>query len=417
MMDAHILAIETSSSLCGLALLSRTASGVQLRTLEHDGTGDHAERLLPMAQALLDQAGLTPQDLSAIAFGQGPGGFTGLRVACGIAQGMAYALNIPVLPVSTLLAAAWCDVQSLSLSPGHTQLVIQDARMNEVYAGAYRLLADSSWQTLLAPVLIDVEQVPDWLEHRQKNGWGQAADVLRVSGDALSAFKDLSSTLQGMPTIQCGTPSKASATAVAYLALADWDNGKSLPAAQAMPLYVRDKVAFTIQEREQGRGGNPAALDQAMRVLPMAPQHVTQAWELECRVQQTPWSQQSFMDALQSGYHALVIEQQGKLQGFAIYLAAPDVLQLLLIAVQPDLQGQGLGRLLLEQGERYAQQQGLASIFLEVRVSNSMAQEFYLHCGYEVIGRRKNYYLTAAGQREDALLMQKNIHHNKEQLC
>lgn len=416
-MDAHILAIETSSSLCGLALLSRTASGVQLRTLEHDGTGDHAERLLPMAQALLDQAGLTPQDLSAIAFGQGPGGFTGLRVACGIAQGMAYALNIPVLPVSTLLAAAWCDVQSLSLSPGHTQLVIQDARMNEVYAGAYRLLADSSWQTLLAPVLIDVEQVPDWLEHRQKNGWGQAADVLRVSGDALSAFKDLSSTLQGMPTIQCGTPSKASATAVAYLALADWDNGKSLPAAQAMPLYVRDKVAFTIQEREQGRGGNPAALDQAMRVLPMAPQHVTQAWELECRVQQTPWSQQSFMDALQSGYHALVIEQQGKLQGFAIYLAAPDVLQLLLIAVQPDLQGQGLGRLLLEQGERYAQQQGLASIFLEVRVSNSMAQEFYLHCGYEVIGRRKNYYLTAAGQREDALLMQKNIHHNKEQLC
>lgn len=416
-MDAHILAIETSSSLCGLALLSRTASGVQLRTLEHDGTGDHAERLLPMAQSLLDQAGLTPQDLSAIAFGQGPGGFTGLRVACGIAQGMAYALNIPVLPVSTLLAAAWCDVQSLSLSPGHTQLVIQDARMNEVYAGAYRLLADSSWQTLLAPVLIDVEQVPDWLEHRQKNGWGQAADVLRVSGDALSAFKDLSSTLQGMPTIQCGTPSKASATAVAYLALADWDNGKSLPAAQAMPLYVRDKVAFTIQEREQGRGGNPAALDQAMRVLPMAPQHVTQAWELECRVQQTPWSQQSFMDALQSGYHALVIEQQGKLQGFAIYLAAPDVLQLLLIAVQPDLQGQGLGRLLLEQGERYAQQQGLASIFLEVRESNSMAQEFYLHCGYEVIGRRKNYYLTAAGQREDALLMQKNIHHNKEQLC
>lgn len=412
-MDAHILAIETSSSLCGLALLSRTATGVQVWTQEHEGTGDHAERLLPMAQALLEQAGLQTHNLSAIAFGQGPGGFTGLRVACGIAQGMAYALNIPVLPVSTLLAAAWCDTRPLTLVSGHTQLIMQDARMNEVYAAVYRLQADASWQAILEPVLVDVAQVPDWIAH-SRLAWLANQQPLRVSGDALHAFESLQSTLQGMPHTVCGTASKASASAIAHLALVDWDHGKSLAAELAAPLYVRDKVAFTIQERAQGRGGNPAALDQALRVQAMERQHVTAAWELECRVQETPWSERSFIEALEAGYYAQIVQQQGKLQGFAIYLAA-DVLQLLLIAVEPDMQGKGLGKLLLEQGEQHARQLGLETVFLEVRESNHSAQGFYQRCGYELVGRRKNYYLTASGQREDALLMQKKVLSTQEQ--
>jgi tRNA threonylcarbamoyladenosine biosynthesis protein TsaB len=105
-MTLHILALETSSSLCGVALLSETSRGATVRTRSHDATAEHAERLLPMIDDVLAQAGVGRRQLAAVAFGQGPGGFTGLRVACGVAQGMAFALDIPVVPVPSLLAVA-----------------------------------------------------------------------------------------------------------------------------------------------------------------------------------------------------------------------------------------------------------------------------------------------------------------------
>src|SRR5690606_17451734 len=143
-MTLHILALETSSSLCGVALLSVGAAEPALRVLEHDATAEHAERLLPMVDALLSQAGITRSQLSAVAFGQGPGGFTGLRVACGVAQGIGFALDIPVLPISSLLAAAASDfaLQQKQGGPGiaaagEVRVVVQDARMQEVYMAAY----------------------------------------------------------------------------------------------------------------------------------------------------------------------------------------------------------------------------------------------------------------------------------------
>src|SRR5690606_21099725 len=99
-------AFETSSTLCGVALLSWQGGRVRLDTAAHEGRGAHAERILPLAWDLLAQAGLDRGDLTAIAFGQGPGGFTGLRVACGVAQGLAVALDVPVLPVDSLCAVA-----------------------------------------------------------------------------------------------------------------------------------------------------------------------------------------------------------------------------------------------------------------------------------------------------------------------
>src|SRR5690625_3624126 len=102
----HLLALETSSSVCDVALLSSDGQSMTLRSQSHDATGEHAERLLPMVDELLDQAGIRRQQLSAVAFGQGPGGFTGLRVACGVAQGIAFALGLPVIPIVSLHAAA-----------------------------------------------------------------------------------------------------------------------------------------------------------------------------------------------------------------------------------------------------------------------------------------------------------------------
>src|SRR3546814_15230499 len=95
-MDAYILALETSSHLCEVALLSYLDGKIEVRTAAHDAVGEHAERLLPMVDQLLAQADLDRGSLDAVAFGQGPGGFTGLRVACGVAQGIAFALDIQI---------------------------------------------------------------------------------------------------------------------------------------------------------------------------------------------------------------------------------------------------------------------------------------------------------------------------------
>src|SRR3546814_12968219 len=105
-MDLNLLALETSSARCGVALLRETPAGQATRVREHEGAQEHAERLLPMAGELLAQAGLVPADLHAVAFGQGPGGFTGLRVACGVAQGVGLALQVPGVPGVSPLAVA-----------------------------------------------------------------------------------------------------------------------------------------------------------------------------------------------------------------------------------------------------------------------------------------------------------------------
>src|SRR5690606_13947290 len=150
-MDLNLLALETSSSRCGVALLRETAAGAEIGVLEHDGAQQHAERLLPMAGQLLDRAGLAPGDLHAVSFGQGPGGFTGLRVACGVAQGLGLALQVPVVPVVSHLAVA----EQTQAGPGDLVVVALDACMNEVYLAVYERGADaaSPWLARQAPML------------------------------------------------------------------------------------------------------------------------------------------------------------------------------------------------------------------------------------------------------------------------
>ncbi|WP_080381609.1 tRNA (adenosine(37)-N6)-threonylcarbamoyltransferase complex dimerization subunit type 1 TsaB, partial [Bordetella pertussis] len=105
-MDLNLLAFETSSSRCGVALLTEHGAEPVVAVLEHEGAQEHAERLLPMARELLARAGLAPEALQAVAFGQGPGGFTGLRVACGVAQALLIAAG-EVVPWTVHHLDAW----------------------------------------------------------------------------------------------------------------------------------------------------------------------------------------------------------------------------------------------------------------------------------------------------------------------
>ena len=193
-----------------------------------------SEHLLPWVHELLVEAGAGLSQIDGIAFGAGPGGFTGLRLACGVAQGLAYGLDIPVIPVSTL--------EALALESGDGDVwVCLDARMNEVYGAAFRVEGENVSSLMAATCLPpSVSPAPSFI-----GGWG-VGDGFDSYGEALRAQK---------PDL-VGVRSGAVPTAVAVLRLAAprFARGAGGEAAQAQPIYVRDKVALTTAER-LARGG------------------------------------------------------------------------------------------------------------------------------------------------------------------
>ncbi|MER1966151.1 tRNA (adenosine(37)-N6)-threonylcarbamoyltransferase complex dimerization subunit type 1 TsaB [Castellaniella sp. GW247-6E4] len=402
MSDFHILAFETSSNLCGVALLSRTDGRLHLRGGQHEGRGEHAGRILPLAGDLLAEAGVRREDLSAVAFGQGPGGFTGLRVACGVAQGLAVALGLPVIPVDSMRAIA---LQGGAGTDG-VHVVLQDARMHEVYAAVYRRGGGHGWWTLQAPTLLGVADVPIWLE-REAPGWGGGAH--RVHGDALAAFPELDAALRALgfeivaPTDAAGA--RAQATTIARLAAHDWDAGRTLPAEAAAPAYVRDKVAYTTRERADGLGGNPQAVGGAWTLHRMAESDLDEVAAIERRVQSFPWTRGNFADGLAAGYKGWVLRRMGGMQGFALLMEAPDMAHLLVIGVRPNDQGQGVGSRLLRVCLDHCRAAGFGALTLEVRPSNVRAVGFYRKFGFRHVGTRKGYYPSAHGEREDGWIM------------
>ena len=195
----------------------------------------HSETLLPLVRELMHEAGLDFARLDAIAFGVGPGAFTGLRVACGAAQGLAVVRDLPLIPVTSLeaMAAATRATQVLSLL---------DARMGEVYAGRYQRSGDEYG-------LVDDIRVSSPAEVVLPAGDGWLA-----CGNAIAAYPALAERLAA-----AGLPMRAEilpeAAEVARLAALRAARGEGIDPALAAPLYIRDKVAKTVAERlrEGGR--------------------------------------------------------------------------------------------------------------------------------------------------------------------
>lgn len=227
----QILSLETSTETGSCALL---INGEVLERRCPAGQS-HSATLLPLVHELLAEAGLSLSQLDAIALGIGPGAFTGLRVACGAAQGLAVAASLPLLPVVSLAAmAAACG--------GERVLALLDARMGEVYAARYENEA-ASW-CLRGDIRV---QSPEDIVLPDALGW-------QVCGNALSAYPALAArvTEAGIPAQPAILPL---ATWVARLAVAPMLAGQGLDPAEVAPLYIRDKVAKTVAERlaEGGR--------------------------------------------------------------------------------------------------------------------------------------------------------------------
>ncbi|SEG09449.1 tRNA (adenosine(37)-N6)-threonylcarbamoyltransferase complex dimerization subunit type 1 TsaB [Nitrosomonas ureae] len=221
-----ILALETSTEFCSVAL---QLEGVIIEKEVHAGQR-HSEILLSMIHEMLWKAKLTLQQIDSIAFGAGPGSFTGLRIACGVAQGLAYATGIPVIGISTLEAVAQkIDKQKV--------IVALDARMGEIYHAIYQKMTNHGWKTISSPILCLPQQAPT-LSDTDSNwhGCGSGFDVYH---------EELSSHYcENLQQIHCNLHPRAKE--IAQLALLH----PGINPANATPIYLRNKVALKENERQ-----------------------------------------------------------------------------------------------------------------------------------------------------------------------
>jgi tRNA threonylcarbamoyladenosine biosynthesis protein TsaB len=223
-----LLVLDTSTEYCSAALWLDGSIHARRVLAEQR----HSSLLLPMVDELLRESGLTLRQLDGIGYGAGPGSFTGLRIACAVTQGLAFGADLPVVGVSTL--------ESIAEQTGADQvLTVLDARMAEVYWAAYRR-EGGGWRAVSDPQLALPESVAvpgggDWVG--AGNGFAVLGEVLRPR--LAAQLLRIDDTI--MPD----------AAAMAPLAAAAFARGEGMDPALAAPIYLRDKVALTVDERRQ----------------------------------------------------------------------------------------------------------------------------------------------------------------------
>jgi tRNA threonylcarbamoyladenosine biosynthesis protein TsaB len=217
-----LLAIDTATEQCSVALLR---DDVVLHRGVQTPRG-HADLVLPMVQELMNEAGMAFSQLNAIAFGRGPGGFTGVRIAIGVAQGLAYAADLPLIPVSNLAAVAQQGAELVS--PGAQLLVCMDARMGEVYSGLFVVGAEGLVTSIAAEQVCAPERVEVPI-----------STLAMGLGTGFRAYASLQARYAGMTLRDDALPH---AIHIAQLATRDWQAGLTVSAADAAPVYLRDQV-------------------------------------------------------------------------------------------------------------------------------------------------------------------------------
>lgn len=223
-----LIAIETSTELATVALLHRG----ELRSRGSSGVQTHSAMVLPMLQQLLADAGIAIEAIDVLAFGCGPGSFTGVRTACGLVQGLAIGAQCNVIPVVTLMAMA---ESARSAGAGDDIVAVLDARMGEVYRARYRHDGDW-WRVVDEPALLSASDAAAVDGHAA------------VCGNGLTAYPDAFASLRALACLPAIMPH---AEAIAILAAQAFERDEWVVARDAQPLYLRNKVALTTTERQE----------------------------------------------------------------------------------------------------------------------------------------------------------------------
>lgn len=222
----NLLALDTATEACSAALSTRAGTHERWARAPRD----HARLLMPMIDALLTEQGLELSDLDALAFGRGPGSFTGLRIATGVVQGLALSLDKPVAPVSVLAALA---LQAFRRTPSDRVCTALDARMDEVYWAVFSRGHDDYPVPEIAETVCAPEAVtlPEGASH-----WASV-------GSGWSAYGDRLERACGRPSSLHVNDALPHAQDIATLALSALERGEALTAEKVEPVYLRDRVA------------------------------------------------------------------------------------------------------------------------------------------------------------------------------
>lgn len=249
---ARWLAFDTSTDTMAVA----AGHGERVAAVDAPGGALASANLIDTATAQLAAVGLSLRELDVVAFGRGPGAFTGLRTACAVAQGIALGAAIPVLPIDSLLIVADDALHQGHEIPAQADVhVVVDARMGEVYAGAYRW-AESRWQVLQVPRLCD----PQVLAAEAPLPPGAI-----VAGSALAAIDGLQDALRARGAALMLPRVVSPSAALQRLLHAAWAAGDAVDAADALPIYLRDKVALTTDERAVAQASRNVRQERTVR--------------------------------------------------------------------------------------------------------------------------------------------------------
>ncbi|BFN32104.1 tRNA (adenosine(37)-N6)-threonylcarbamoyltransferase complex dimerization subunit type 1 TsaB [Vibrio harveyi] len=226
-MSAKILAIDTATENCSVALL------VNDRVISRSEVAprDHTKKVLPMVDEVLKEAGLTLQDLDALAFGRGPGSFTGVRIGIGIAQGLAFGADLPMIGVSTLAAMAQA---SYRLHGATNAAVAIDARMGEVYWARYTRQENGEWAGVDAECVIPPARLAEEAQADDKT-WTKA-------GTGWDAYQE---DLGKLPfNVISGDVLYPDSQDIVILAEQELKKGNTVPVEESSPVYLRDNVTW-----------------------------------------------------------------------------------------------------------------------------------------------------------------------------
>ncbi|MCA0935598.1 tRNA (adenosine(37)-N6)-threonylcarbamoyltransferase complex dimerization subunit type 1 TsaB [Vibrio alginolyticus] len=226
-MSAKILAIDTATENCSVALLVND----QVISRSEVAPRDHTKKVLPMVDEVLKEAGLTLQDLDALAFGRGPGSFTGVRVGIGIAQGLAFGADLPMIGISTLAAMA----QASYRLHGATDVAVAiDARMSEVYWARYTRKENGDWMAVDEECVIPPANLVEQAQSDEKT-WTTA-------GTGWDAYQE---TLTSLPfSVTASEVLYPDSQDIVVLAKQEFDKGNTVPVEESSPVYLRDNVTW-----------------------------------------------------------------------------------------------------------------------------------------------------------------------------
>lgn len=271
----RLLSLVTSGAWTSVALLGFGPGGeLECESLAEPADADQSKRLLAMIGELLGCRGLTA--VGAIAFDEGPGAFTGLRIGCAVAQGLGFVAGLPLVPVGSLEAAAWQSVRQAGLREA-VVLVANDARMGELYLGLYVVGAPDGFRegpsvrALLEPRVeglgpppADISRAAIEARHPEVAGrrWLVAGDAWRVLAldGGWRALPEIGAEAQVSFGIGLEYAAPADARAAAEVGWTSWRAGRAIDAQEAAPRYVRDKVALDVDEQRRLREGRLRAL-------------------------------------------------------------------------------------------------------------------------------------------------------------